>query len=374
METALIAAGKGMTRRGSKWVLAALAVVSALALSGYAEASVCSDLSAQLRAVDGGGQNSSAARRAAAQVAQQQAQLSQAVGAARQAGCMGLGLFRARSPYCPSMMARVNQLQASLNAAEARLRQTGGGGFAGAGARSRILAAMAQNGCNGGGGDSGGERVASSGGGSRGAVCVRTCDGYAFPLGGQVSRNELDEAQASCEARCPGAEVQLFTPRGSSQAEMVSPDGQRYGDLANAFAYQRQFVPNCGCTPPGGWPVVAAVTPETGEPVVPVPLPSPAASEDPETIADRSGDLVPKPVAGPQDGQEVAAASADARVVRLVGPSYYYAGAATMVLGRQPAGSSAAIEPDAKDDGVASIGEPSPETTGSTEAESGSQF
>jgi hypothetical protein len=84
-------------------------------------------------------------------------------------------------------------------------------------------------------------------GGSR-VVCVRTCDGYFFPLpaGGR------EGAQEMCQALCPEAETQVFymAPEGDIERG-VSASGQPYTSLANASRYRRAVVPNCGCRKDG---------------------------------------------------------------------------------------------------------------------------
>jgi hypothetical protein len=88
-------------------------------------------------------------------------------------------------------------------------------------------------------------RVASAGGGATG-VCVRLCDGYAFPVGPIVSASR---AQASCEAGCPGAPVRLFTLRGSSDDldQAVDAGGMTYRSLPSAYLHRTRLTPGCGC-------------------------------------------------------------------------------------------------------------------------------
>ena len=84
-------------------------------------------------------------------------------------------------------------------------------------------------------------------GGSR-VVCVRTCDGFFFPLpaGGR------EGAQEMCQALCPEAETQVFymAPEGDIERG-VSASGQPYASLANASRYRKTVVPNCGCRKEG---------------------------------------------------------------------------------------------------------------------------
>lgn len=84
-------------------------------------------------------------------------------------------------------------------------------------------------------------------------VCVRTCDGYLFPLGRLASRNDLPVHAAACAAACPNAQTALFTlPAGRSELEQaVSLKGQPYLAAAWANVYRQKRVQNCSCQPPG---------------------------------------------------------------------------------------------------------------------------
>lgn len=82
------------------------------------------------------------------------------------------------------------------------------------------------------------------------AFCVRTCDGYAFPLANlPVSPNGPDEM---CQALCPNAETAAFLrPRHGDIGDAVSLGGMSYRDLPNAFAYRSRVDPACACKRPG---------------------------------------------------------------------------------------------------------------------------
>jgi hypothetical protein len=84
-------------------------------------------------------------------------------------------------------------------------------------------------------------------GGSR-VVCVRTCDGFFFPL----PADGREGAQEMCQALCPEAETQVFymSPEGDIERG-VSASGQPYTSLANASRYRKAVVPNCGCRKEG---------------------------------------------------------------------------------------------------------------------------
>jgi hypothetical protein len=85
------------------------------------------------------------------------------------------------------------------------------------------------------------QRNVESGSGSATAYCVRTCDGFAFPV--QV-HGGLSVAQA-CQSFCPASETRVY--RGRTIASAVANDGRRYADLPNAFAYRKTLVAGCTC-------------------------------------------------------------------------------------------------------------------------------
>ena len=88
----------------------------------------------------------------------------------------------------------------------------------------------------------------SQGGGS---YCVRTCDGYYFPLSPQ--RRSGAEARDLCSSLCPGASTEVYERRGgpdASFAQAVSRGGRPYSKLATAFAFREKAVAACTCRSP----------------------------------------------------------------------------------------------------------------------------
>lgn len=87
----------------------------------------------------------------------------------------------------------------------------------------------------------------------RQSVCVRTCDGYMFPLGMLYAQKDVPLHQAACAAACPDAPTALFTlPAGRSELDqIVSLKGQPYLAAAWANVYRRRRVENCHCRKPG---------------------------------------------------------------------------------------------------------------------------
>jgi len=83
--------------------------------------------------------------------------------------------------------------------------------------------------------------------GGRRLVCVRTCDGFYFPLanapGGRGSADEM------CQALCPGAETAAFAMPGSDNGitRAVSLKGQPYMAMPTALKFQKAFDGNCSC-------------------------------------------------------------------------------------------------------------------------------
>lgn len=71
--------------------------------------------------------------------------------------------------------------------------------------------------------------------------CVRTCDGYHFPVHASGS---LGTAQI-CRAFCPATETRVYA--GGKIDYAVTADGTRYDDLDNAFLYREKLVDGCTC-------------------------------------------------------------------------------------------------------------------------------
>jgi hypothetical protein len=81
------------------------------------------------------------------------------------------------------------------------------------------------------------------------AVCVRTCDGYFFPVNYQGSDGEYEEI---CRASCPATEAKLFWMQAGGDLDTAkTEDGQRYTALPNAFQYRKAFDPGCSCKAQG---------------------------------------------------------------------------------------------------------------------------
>jgi hypothetical protein len=80
-------------------------------------------------------------------------------------------------------------------------------------------------------------------------VCVRTCDGYFFPIGYAGSGGgRSGDLQEMCRALCPNAEVALYSyPPSGDINEAVGADGTHYADLPNALKYRKSVDSTCTC-------------------------------------------------------------------------------------------------------------------------------
>ena len=84
-------------------------------------------------------------------------------------------------------------------------------------------------------------------------VCVRTCDGYFFPVSYSTVPGKFADDEKVCQAMCPASEVALYSHRnpGEDISQAVSIGGRNYSELPNAFAYRKAFNPSCSCKASG---------------------------------------------------------------------------------------------------------------------------
>lgn len=90
---------------------------------------------------------------------------------------------------------------------------------------------------------------------ARRSLCVRTCDGFAFPLGTLHSNADLPAHKQACAASCPGAPTSLYTLAPGRTLEQTAlarsvADGTPYGRLSTAFLFQKSRVAGCSCQGP----------------------------------------------------------------------------------------------------------------------------
>jgi hypothetical protein len=258
---------------------------------------------------------------------------------ARAAGCYGSGFFlfrRTPERSCNMLIPKLQEMQENLARLDHMRRQRRGDGNS---FRIRELEGMmAARGCAVPGGDFF-ERAETDddwfferdpyygGGGTYRTLCVRTCDGYYFPISFSTTSERFAEDAHTCETMCPGTEARLYyhpNPGGGPE-DMVAITGEPYSTLPAAFKYRTSLDSACTCKPPGGYQVAAAQSVPTPGVVIdltaPLPRARPAPGEDPETLADRAGYFVPRVEPDKPEAGTPVATSASGRPIRVVGPA-----------------------------------------------------
>lgn len=86
----------------------------------------------------------------------------------------------------------------------------------------------------------------------RRTICVRTCDGYWFPIGELAERDDLPAHDLACNTGCPGAPTRVFVlPSGSDDVSRArASDGTLYADLPVAGSYTSSLSGGCTCQGP----------------------------------------------------------------------------------------------------------------------------
>jgi len=377
---------------GGRWKLTHFAaLLGALVLSAVATTEpqaasrVCRQLEAELASSSNGGGSSSMVRKYDKAIARQLEQLDKVRGRASDASC-GFSLFSRNISQCAALNSSIDRMNANLDALQAKRAQLAGGGSRRD--RGRILAALDANGCRDepaprrtpvqeasrepddgnlfdqlfGGNrqvdtldqpdDPGEERNVRrvlnqpgvpdfpTVGGEFHTSCVRTCDGYFFPMSNSASLGDFERDQKNCESSCPGTEMQVFYSRGmdDDSANMTSSvTGRPYSELPTAYLYKQPNMSRpqaCGCNAQAGNFEIIGGNPPLPEqsqpdietaPFIPVPVAKPDPGADPETLANMQGGLdraaikrlAVKPVVSP-----VSLIPPDQRKVRVVGPAF----------------------------------------------------
>lgn len=87
-------------------------------------------------------------------------------------------------------------------------------------------------------------------GGRYRTLCVRTCDGYYFPISNAVPRARFMRDAAQCRASC-GEEGRLYYMAAGSDntSTMLDLAGRSYVRMPTAFKYRKVLTPGCRCRP-----------------------------------------------------------------------------------------------------------------------------
>ena len=243
---------------------------------------VCVRLEAQLAAVNRGITDPGRAdqiNRYEEAAAKQQAELDRMVAQSRKLGCEGLGffsLFGGQNQQCGPLNSQIQQMRGNLDRITADLERLKGSGSERDGQKQSILVALAQNNCgaqyrsavtqqSGGFFDSLFRSRESSpaqgttlfGGDSQTStfrtLCVRTCDGFYYPISFSTTQDRFRDDEQTCQRTCPAAEVALYSHRnpGEDVNQAVSINGTLYTQLSTAFKYRTEFNPSCSCKKAG---------------------------------------------------------------------------------------------------------------------------
>jgi hypothetical protein len=303
---ALVLAGSGLSL-----------LAFARAANAQAEPFYCDQMRAEYAALAREAETSRA-NVSAGRVASVRRELVQAQMAAQRNNCTRF-LFARPSPACPRIMSEIQRLQNQL-------ARSGGNVFGfrrlfaerdPAFERDRVRDMLRVNGC--GVPDRAGTRT----------VCVRTCDGYYFPISFRASPARYRIDAAVCQSMyAEDGQAELYVAPGSADISRAkSLDGKTYGQQPFAFAFRSTYDKACATELHTGLAALGKRYADVrlkrrGAPgariarPVPTPLPRPSQFEDPETLANLEGGLIIRRLVND-------AVAMNAKPVRIIGPAYY---------------------------------------------------
>lgn len=261
-------------KAGDRRLGAALLFVSAACSAGVAQAQyspVCGRLESQLSLINRGGDpgQQEQVRRYEEAISRQQADLDRQIAQWRRLGCESIGIFSLFSNQpaeCRPLGGQIQDMRASIARRQIELQRIQSGDLEAQ--RETVIAALAQNNC--------GPQYQAAANQQRGffatlfggapapaeggfqsstyrTLCVRTCDGYYFPISYQASTSRFAEDEQACQRLCPASEVALYTHRnpGEDVGQSVSLGGRSYRELPTAFRYRHALDSSCTCRKPG---------------------------------------------------------------------------------------------------------------------------
>jgi hypothetical protein len=258
-------------------------------LYGPTDGPACARLESALAQLDSaagaGGANPEQARRYEEAINRQRFELDQTIVQARRLGCeTGSSFFifgPQRPPQCDRLNDQIGRMRSNLDRMISELGTLRGGGtdMNRDLQRRQLINQLAQNNCGPqyrqaapqpqrqrgllealfGGGGWREESTVESGplempmGGTYRTLCVRTCDGFFFPISFATVPARFSEDEMACKRLCPAAETMLFAHRnpGEEVDQAVSINGTPYTQLPNAFKYRQAFTNACSCRAAG---------------------------------------------------------------------------------------------------------------------------
>ncbi|HZP74914.1 MAG TPA: DUF2865 domain-containing protein [Pseudolabrys sp.] len=243
----------------------------------------CARLEAQLASLDRGPADPARAEQAKRYedaLNKQQFDLDRLVAQSRRLDCQSSGffsIFNTPPAQCAQLTPQIQKLRDAIDRTQADLQRAQGNTLDRAEERRGVLMALGDNNCGpqyrsaalrtpGGPGSGGGFfETLFGGGGNRGGasifapaesqsstyrtICVRSCDGYYYPISFATVPGKFRDDEQVCQRTCPAAEVQLYTYRnpGEEVSQAVSLSGKLYTELPNAFKYRQALDSSCSC-------------------------------------------------------------------------------------------------------------------------------
>jgi hypothetical protein len=180
------------------------------------------------------------------------------------------------------------------------------------------------------------EPRASRGGNYR-TLCVRSCDGFFFPVSSAADPSDFARDERTCQMMCPGTQTALYfhSAQGQESEDMVSArTHEAYTEMPNAFAYRNSQAPiskACGCNMRAFYnemqrrEAILNGTSTGDEPVTTWvrPFNRPDPGEDPESILNTEMRLSSEDIAAVLSASTAERAlTQDRQQVRVVGPAF----------------------------------------------------
>ncbi|MEL7543191.1 MAG: DUF2865 domain-containing protein [Pseudomonadota bacterium] len=81
-------------------------------------------------------------------------------------------------------------------------------------------------------------------------MCVRSCDGFMWPVSFSTSKRNLGVDENVCRSSCAApTRLYYYENPGQEPTDMVDRRGRRYSALPTAWRFQQQHVASCKCRP-----------------------------------------------------------------------------------------------------------------------------
>ena len=244
----------------ARLVVAGVVALASVTTPARATTVTCAELEAQLLAASPRTRDPAKVKRYTSAVKRQRGELARARKTLARAGCA-----RRKTKGCRKLSGTIAQMEQRADELQTLLdRAMGRAGSPTQ--RSRILQKLTEQGCRArqtapeqqpGGDELPGASVvqvvgnrAVKGGDGYQTMCVRTCDGYYFPISNFTGRASFAANSRQCANMCPQAETRLFVgPAGTPVEKMADSFGRRYSAMPFAFQHQsRNYTPSKSCT------------------------------------------------------------------------------------------------------------------------------